>query len=154
MLDSDWDIRSGVKMTPRDDAFDIFSPDRMIEKDKTFPSTCKDKLAYTPHQRAHLASVIKMRQQQVEKVLDTNRKGLERAKMERDLEKGHPNRIRNQDLTFFDRQRRFAQDDVSIDSKDPDQEFSSDWTIRTGVKMSTRDTIFANLSVYKMGEFE
>jgi len=45
-------------------------------------------------------------------------------------------------LTFADRSRRCAKDDVSVDSRDPLQEKHSDWEMRTGVKMTTRDVTF------------
>ena len=56
--------------------------------------------------------------------------------MELNLDQDHPDRIRSQDLTFLDRQRRLAKDDISVDGKDPDKELSSDWTMSTGVKMT------------------
>ena len=64
---------------------------------------------------------------------------------ERDLPQKEFDRVRTQDLTFADRQRRCALDDVSIDSGRPGHENPSDWQIRTGVKMTTRDITFDDI---------
>jgi hypothetical protein len=61
---------------------------------------------------------------------------------ERDLPQKEFDRVRTQDLTFTDRQRRCAADDVSVDSDRPEHEKPSDWQIRTGVQMTTRDSTF------------
>ena len=64
---------------------------------------------------------------------------------ERDLPQKEFDRVRTQDLTFADRQRRCAADDVSVDSGRPEHEKPSDWQIRTGVKMITRDSTFDDI---------
>jgi hypothetical protein len=64
---------------------------------------------------------------------------------ERDLPQKEFDRVRTQDLTFTDRQRRCASDDVSVDSDRPEHEKPSDWQIRTGVKMITRDSTFDDI---------
>ena len=64
---------------------------------------------------------------------------------ERDLPKDHFDRVRTQDLTFTDRQRRCAKDDVSLDSDRPEHEKPSDWQMRTGVRMSTKDHTFDDI---------
>ena len=71
---------------------------------------------------------------------------------ERDLHKTHPDRICTQDLAFSDCTKRCAKYDVSVDIRDPDRERDSDWEVRTGVKMITREITFANLSNNKMLE--
>jgi hypothetical protein len=68
---------------------------------------------------------------------------------ERDLPQKEFDRVRTQDLTFTDRQRRCAQDDVSVDSNRPEHEKPSDWQIRTGVRMTTRDITFEAIDYNK-----
>ena len=64
---------------------------------------------------------------------------------ERDLPQKEFDRVRTQDLTFTNRQRRCAADDVSVESNRPEHEKPSDWQIRTGVKMITRDSTFDDI---------
>ena len=73
------------------------------------------------------------------------RKPFDYSDRERDLPQKDKNRVRTQDLTFADRQRRCAADDVSVDSDRPEHEKPSDWQIRTGVKMTTRDSTFDDI---------
>ena len=65
---------------------------------------------------------------------------------ERDLPRSDYDRIRTQDLTFADRQRRVAADDVSVDTYRPNNEKPLDWQFRTGVKMITRDHTYEGLT--------
>ena len=69
---------------------------------------------------------------------------------ERDPHNTHPNRIRTQDPMFTDRTTRCAKYDVSVSNRYLDHERGSDWEIRTGVKMPTRDITFTNLSNNQM----
>jgi len=64
------------------------------------------------------------------------------SKYERDLPQKDFNRVRTQDLMFADCQRRCASDDVSVDSDNCEHEKPSDWQMRIGVKMSTKDHTF------------
>jgi len=81
-----------------------------------------------------------------------HRQPFDYADRERDLPKTHADHIRTQDLMFTDRTMRCTKDDVSISSRDPDRECEYDWEVHTGVKMTTRDITFSNLSHNKMLE--
>jgi len=74
------------------------------------------------------------------------RKPFDYSDYKQDLPQTHSNRIRTQDLTFADRSRRCAEDDVSIDSRKLMHEKHSDWVMRTGVKMTNQDVTFDNPS--------
>lgn len=103
------------------------------------------------HYRAHVQESVRkpILRDQNGKAIGTGsfwlRQPFDYSDRERDLPKGEFDRIRTQDLTFTDRQRRCALDDVSIDSGRPGHENPSDWQIRTGVKMTTRDITFDNI---------
>lgn len=66
--------------------------------------------------------------------------------MERDIDKTRYDCIRTQDLSFTYCLKRPAKDDISVDSKDSNMERASDWQMRTGVKMTTQDNTFTNMS--------
>ena len=63
------------------------------------------------------------------------------SKYKRDLPQGDYDCIRSQDLTFTDRQRRVATDDISVSSILSDHEKPSDWCFRTGNKRVHIDTL-------------
>ena len=68
---------------------------------------------------------------------------------ERDLPHTDYDRIRTLDLTFADRQRQVAADNVSVHSTKRNHEKDSDWQFCTNVKMSTRDVTYFKLKEAK-----
>jgi len=65
---------------------------------------------------------------------------------EQDLPKTHSDRIHTHVLTLADRTKLCAKDDVSVDSRNSDRERASDWEMRTGVRMTTKDITFDRFS--------
>ena len=78
-----------------------------------------------------------------------HRKPFDYSAYERDLPQTNYDRICTQDLTFANRQRRVAADDVSVHSTKPNHEKDLDWQIRTGVKMSNKDFTYFELKEAK-----